>query len=135
MLSDFLGEDDWLHCHYRDKALMLARGVSAEMFFLCLFNKDGSHSRGRQMNAHMSAPELKLLSQAGPVGNGALQAVGVASAVSRSAPSPVSRPDARLCVRRAVETPSSTGLWNSSQAIGRRRRLMRPFRKPMRRFR
>lgn len=89
VLSDFLGEDDWLHCHYRDKALMLARGISAEMFFLCLFNKDGSHSRGRQMNAQMSAPELKILSQVCPVGNGALQAVGVASAVKDQAARPV----------------------------------------------
>ena len=89
VLADFLGDDDWLHCHYRDKALMLARGISARMFFLCLFNKDGSHSRGRQMNAQMSAPELKVLSQVCPVGNGALQAVGVASAVKDQAARPV----------------------------------------------
>ena len=77
-LNDALKPDDYLHCHYRDKALMLARGVSAEMFFLSLFNKDSSHSRGRQMNAHMSAPELNILSLTGPVGNNALQAAGVA---------------------------------------------------------
>ena len=89
VLADFLGKDDWLHCHYRDKALMLARGISARMFFLCLFNKDASHSRGRQMNAQMSAPELKVLSQVCPVGNGALQAVGVASAVKDQAARPI----------------------------------------------
>lgn len=89
VLGDFLGEDDWLHCHYRDKALMLARGIGAGMFFLCLFNKDGSHSRGRQMNAQMSAPELKVMSQVCPVGNGALQSVGVASVVKDQAGAPV----------------------------------------------
>ena len=89
VLGHLLGDDDWLHCHYRDKALMLARGISAEMFFLCLFNKDGSHSRGRQMNAQMSAPELKVLSQVCPVGNGALQAVGVASAVKDQPARPI----------------------------------------------
>ncbi|MHC1743646.1 MAG: thiamine pyrophosphate-dependent enzyme [Syntrophobacteraceae bacterium] len=73
---------DWLHCHYRDKALMLARGLAPEMFFLSLFCKDSSHSRGRQMSAHISCPELNLLSLVGPVGNNALQAVGVASAVA-----------------------------------------------------
>lgn len=80
-LADFLGPEDYLHVHYRDKALMLARGISPEMFFMSLFNKDGSHSRGRQMNAHMSAPELNILSLVGPVGNSALQSAGVAEEI------------------------------------------------------
>jgi 2-oxoisovalerate dehydrogenase E1 component len=89
MLNSFLTENDWLHCHYRDKALMLARGISPEMFFMSLFNKDGSHSRGRQMNAHMSAPELKILSLVGPVGNSALQAAGVAGVVKDQDGAPI----------------------------------------------
>ncbi|MFP4376290.1 MAG: beta-ketoacyl-ACP synthase 3 [Spirochaetales bacterium] len=89
MLYPHLIEDDWLHVHYRDKALMLARGISPEMFFMSLFNKDGSHSRGRQMNAHMSAPELKILSLVGPVGNSALQAAGVASVVKEQETNPI----------------------------------------------
>jgi 2-oxoisovalerate dehydrogenase E1 component len=89
MLQPHLTADDWLHCHYRDKALMLARGISPEMFFMSLFNKDGSHSRGRQMNAHMSAPELKILSLVGPVGNSALQAAGVASVVKNHDGAPI----------------------------------------------
>lgn len=80
-LYPYLQDADWLHCHYRDKALMLARGITPYMFFLSLFNKDESHSRGRQMNAHMSAPELNILSIVGPVGNSALQAAGVAEAI------------------------------------------------------
>ncbi len=89
MLAPHLNAGDWLHCHYRDKALMLARGISPEMFFLSLFNKDGSHSRGRQMNAHMSAPELRILSLVGPVGNSGLQAAGVASVVKDQDESPI----------------------------------------------
>ena len=89
MLANYLNEKDWLHCHYRDKALMLARGISPEMFFMSLFNKAGSHSHGRQMNAHMSAPELNVLSLVGPVGNSALQAAGVASVVKDDQGSPV----------------------------------------------
>jgi 2-oxoisovalerate dehydrogenase E1 component len=73
--------DDWLHCHYRDKALMLARGVTPRSFFDSLYCKHSSHSRGRQMSAHMSDRELRVLSIVGPVGNSALQAVGVAVAV------------------------------------------------------
>lgn len=88
-LNPFLGPQDWLHCHYRDKALMMARGISPQQFFLSLFNKDGSHSRGRQMNAHMSCPQLRILSLVGPVGNSALQAVGVANAVKADADQPL----------------------------------------------
>ena len=43
--------EDWLQAHYRDKALLLARGVTPETMFLALFAKDASESRGRAMNA------------------------------------------------------------------------------------
>jgi len=89
VLNHFLTSKDWLHCHYRDKALMLARGISAEMFFLSTFGKDKSHSRGRQMNAHMSAPELQVLSIVGPVGNSPLQAAGVASVIKEQKDNPI----------------------------------------------
>lgn len=89
VLHDHLIAEDWLHCHYRDKALMLARGIPVEMFFLATLNKDDSHSRGRQMNAHMSAPDLNILSLVGPVGNSALQAVGVGEMVKSHASNPI----------------------------------------------
>ena len=88
-LALHLGPQDWLHCHYRDKALMLARGMDPVEFFHALFNKEKSHSLGRQMNAHMSAPELNILSLVGPVGNSALQAVGIAEAVKDAEDAPV----------------------------------------------
>lgn len=80
---------DLLHCHYRDKSLMLARGVSVEQFFLSLFCKDQSHSRGRQMSAHLSDPLHNILSIVGPVGNNALQAVGAASVLKDLPDSPI----------------------------------------------
>ena len=88
-LHPHLTADDWLHCHYRDKALMLARGVSAEMFFLGLFCKDGSHSRGRQMSAHISDPARHVMSIVGPVGGSGLQAAGVAEAVKDDPSRPI----------------------------------------------
>ncbi len=88
-LNSFLGPQDWLHVHYRDKALMMARGIPPSQFFLALFNKDGSHSRGRQMNAHMSSPELKIMSLTGPVGNNALHAVGAANAIKDNLGKPI----------------------------------------------
>jgi len=88
-LAAHLTADDWLHCHYRDKALLLARGVTVRCFFDSLYCKHSSHSRGRQMSAHMSAPDLHVLSMVGPVGNNALQAVGVASAVKQQPGKPI----------------------------------------------
>ena len=89
VLNNYLIEDDWLHCHYRDKALMMARGISAEMFFLATLNKDNSNSRGRQMNAHMSAQHLNILSMGGPVGNSALPSVGIAEIIKNKQNSPI----------------------------------------------
>lgn len=80
-LALHLSADDWLHCHYRDKALLIARGLTPRQFFDSLYCKAASHSRGRQMSAHMSEPSLNVLSIVGPVGNSALQSVGVAHAV------------------------------------------------------
>ncbi|PIE32259.1 transketolase [candidate division KSB3 bacterium] len=88
-LAPHLIPEDWLHCHYRDKALMLARGISPEMFFHSLFCKAASHSQGRQMSAHMSDPDLHILSIVGPVGNSALQAAGVATAVKDQPKAPI----------------------------------------------
>ena len=88
-LQLYLKPEDYLHCHYRDKALMLARGISPEMFFMSLFTKDGSHSRGRQMNAHMSDPDLNIMSLVGPVGNSPLQAVGAAAAIASQPAKPI----------------------------------------------
>lgn len=77
-LACHLGPQDWLHLHYRDKALMVARGIHPRDFFHGLVCTRDSHSAGRQMSAHLSAPGLRVLSLVGPVGNNALQAVGVA---------------------------------------------------------
>lgn len=88
-LAPHLIPQDWLHCHYRDKALMLARGIAPEMFFHSLFCKAASHSQGRQMSAHMSDPALHILSIVGPVGNSALQAAGVAAAVRNQPEAPL----------------------------------------------
>ena len=88
-LNPYLIPEDYLHCHYRDKSLMLARGVTSRQFFLSLFAKDQSHSRGRQMSAHLSDPARNILSLVGPVGNNALQAVGLAEAVKDKPKKPI----------------------------------------------
>lgn len=82
-LNAWLVPDDWLSLHYRDKALMIARGLPVAEFFHSLICTGHSHSAGRQMSAHLSAPALHLLSLVGPVGNNALQAAGVAHEIKR----------------------------------------------------
>lgn len=89
VLAEHLIGEDYLHCHYRDKALMLARGITPKAFFDSLYCKDASHSRGRQMSAHMSDRQLNIMSIVGPVGNNALQAVGAAAALKKQPENPI----------------------------------------------
>lgn len=89
VVAPFLIKSDWLHCHYRDKSLMLARGISNEMFFYSSLAKAESHSAGRQMVSHMSAPEHNVMSLVGPVGNNALQAAGVAMTIKDAFDKPI----------------------------------------------
>ncbi|MDF1841494.1 MAG: beta-ketoacyl-ACP synthase 3 [Rubripirellula sp.] len=88
-LTPHLVGDDWLHCHYRDKAMLLARGVKMRSFFDAMLCNDASDSRGRRMSAFFSNRELKIMSMVTPTGNGALQSVGVAAAVKHQASSPI----------------------------------------------
>ena len=89
LLARHLCPDDWLHCHYRSRALLLARGVSVRRFFDNTLCKDASSSRGRRMGPFFSDPKLNLLSMVTPVGNNALQAAGVAAAVRDREAAPI----------------------------------------------
>ena len=88
-LGTHLHEDDWLHCHYRDRALLIARGLPVRTFFDNLLCNDHAPGRGRRMSAFMSDPALKILSMVTPTGNNALQSVWVAADV-RDRTGPVS---------------------------------------------
>jgi 2-oxoisovalerate dehydrogenase E1 component len=89
LAAPFLTSVDWLVPHYRDKALMLARGVAPIEFFRCLLCRGTSNSAGRQMSGFMSAPELNIASMSVPVGNTTLTAVGLAAALKDRAGAPV----------------------------------------------
>ncbi|GAJ93827.1 hypothetical protein RRH01S_07_00270 [Rhizobium rhizogenes NBRC 13257] len=88
-MNEFLHDDDWLHLHYRDKALMLARGMPIREFFSSLLATGNSHSAGRQMSAHLSSRALNITSIVGPVGNNALHAVGASAALKHKAGMPI----------------------------------------------
>ncbi len=88
-LAEFLGPQDWLACHYRDRALMLARGMEPRACFDALLANDASSSRGRQMNVMQSSRALKILSMPVSVGNNLLPAVGIAAQVKDEPGSPL----------------------------------------------
>ena len=81
LLNLFLQPDDWLHPHYRDKALMLARGVEPQAWFDSLLCNANSYAVGRQMSCFLADKSLNLPSTVIPVGNNALQACGIAMQV------------------------------------------------------
>lgn len=83
-LAPHLTPTDWLHCHYRDRALMFARGVTQKDLLLDLLGKTGSPSEGRNMPGFACNRRLNLLPAPTGVGSNALQAVGVAQAIRNS---------------------------------------------------
>lgn len=80
-LAPHLIDEDWLHLHYRDRALAYARGVSYETVFYGLFSKEESNSAGRRMPAFPCDPSLNIMSTPTLVGGNVLQAVGAASSI------------------------------------------------------
>lgn len=88
-LAPLLVPEDYLHCHYRDKALLLARGVPMIEFFNTVLCNGSGNSAGRQLSPLLSVPALNVLSIVGPVANNALQSVGVAQQIRESARRPL----------------------------------------------
>ncbi len=77
-LALHLREDDWIYPYYRDRALMLARGMSNYEMALAYLAKRGSTSGGRQMPGHFSSAKLNVMSVCTPTGGGLIPATGTA---------------------------------------------------------
>ncbi len=88
-LNAHLIEADWLHLHYRDRALAYARGVSYETVFYGLFSKEESNSAGRRMPAFPCDPKLNIMSTPTLVGSNVLQAAGAASVIKNEDGNPL----------------------------------------------
>lgn len=88
-LGEFLTPADWLHCHYRDRALMLARGLTPTDFLNALIGNAHSNSAGRQLSTMHSSPALHLLSMPVSVGNNLLPSVGIAAEVKDAEGAPL----------------------------------------------
>ncbi len=83
-LAPHLTPTDWLHCHYRDRALILARGVTQKDLLLELLGKTGSPSEGRNMPGFPCNRQLNLIGAPTGVGSNTVQAVGIAQAIKNS---------------------------------------------------
>lgn len=80
-MAHLLNEDDYLFPYYRDRGLMMARGMTTKELALAYFAKRDSSSGGRQMPGHYSSRKLNVGSVCTPTGGGLLPAAGVAWAM------------------------------------------------------
>jgi len=74
-------EGDYLFPYYRDRAMVLARGVTNAQLATAYFAKAGSSSKGRQMPGHYSDRSKNVWSVPTPTGANALPGCGVAWAM------------------------------------------------------
>lgn len=89
IFAEYLKPQDWLHCHYRDKSVMHARGMKAKAFLYSSLCKAESVSSGRQMVIGVSDRKLNIVSVVTPVGNQALPAVGIAQSIRNDSDNPI----------------------------------------------
>jgi len=73
-----LNATDYLFPYYRDRAMMLARGLTNYELALAYFAKRSSSSGGRQMPGHYSSREHNVFSVCTPTGGSLIPACGAA---------------------------------------------------------
>ena len=80
---------DWFFPYYRDRALVLALGVTPKAVMLeAVGSSEDPASGGRQMPCHWGDVDLNIVTQSSPTGSQCLPAVGCAEASRYIAPRP-----------------------------------------------
>src|SRR5437868_7142544 len=77
-ISIQMQRDDYIVPYYRDRALVLGRGVSSRQLAIDYFAKAKGESHGRQMPSHYSCAERHIWSVPTPTGSQLLPACGMA---------------------------------------------------------
>src|SRR5437660_1559061 len=77
-ISILLGPDDYVVPYYRDRGLVLGRGMTTGELALEYFAKRNTGSGGRQMPSHYSHANLHIWSVPTPTGSELLPACGIA---------------------------------------------------------
>ncbi|NDJ85882.1 MAG: thiamine pyrophosphate-dependent dehydrogenase E1 component subunit alpha [Chloroflexi bacterium] len=108
---------DYVHPYYRDLAMCLAVGMSAEEFMLGLFGKaEDPSSGGRQMPSHFSHRKLNILSMSSPVATQVPQAAGLAFGIkyriAQQLQDPEDETQPRLALTSLGEGSTSQGEWH-----------------------
>lgn len=93
-LASHLRPEDLLFPHYRDRALVLARGMTTEQLAKDYFARAGSSSEGRNLPSHVSCRERNVFSVASPTGSQCLPAAGCAWGIKLSREGALARPGA-----------------------------------------
>lgn len=78
VLSMLLDDEDYIFPYYRDRAMMLAKGITNEELALTYFAKRNTSSGGRQMPGHYSSREKNVWSVPTPTATNLLPACGAA---------------------------------------------------------
>lgn len=81
VIAQMMNDGDYLFPYYRDRAMVLGRGVPNRDLASAYFAKRGSSSGGRQMPGHYSDRSKNIWSVPTPTGSNALPGCGVAWAM------------------------------------------------------
>ncbi|MCC7230700.1 MAG: hypothetical protein IT203_09935 [Fimbriimonadaceae bacterium] len=111
-----LNEDDFLFPYYRDRAMMLARGLSNYDLALAYFAKRSSSSGGRQMPGHFSCREHNVFSVCTPTGGSLIPACGAAWGIKLSG-------TGNLCIASVGDAASRQGEFYEALAFAEQEKL------------